>query len=100
MRADYDSEADALDIELVRFEHFERQESVHDTYCQVGFASGKPASVELLTPAEHLDLLAVVAKRYGLDGAALLAAAQAALAAPDRVVELNVGAPIARLISQ
>ncbi len=94
MRADYDSEADALDIELTLFKHFERQEQVHDSYCTVGFSDGRLVDVELLTPAEHLDLLAVVAERYEQDGSALLAAAKAALAAPDRVVELEVGAPI------
>lgn len=95
MRADYDSQADALDIELIPFEHFERQEQVHDTYCHVGFAKGVPASVELLNPAGQLDLLDVVADRYDLDGLALLAAAQAALAAPDRVVDLEVAARVA-----
>jgi len=95
MRADYDSEADALSIDLIQFELFERQECVHDTYCQVGFAKGVPANVELLNPAEQLDLLEVVAERYDLDGPALRAAAQAALAAPDRVVVLEVAAPIA-----
>jgi hypothetical protein len=95
MRADYDSEANALSIDLIQFELFERQECVHDTYCQVGFAKGVPANVELLNPAEQLDLLEVVAERYDLDGPALRAAAQAALAAPDRVVELEVAAPIA-----
>lgn len=94
MRADYDSEADALDIELVRFNLLEGQDSVDDTYCQVGFAGGLPASIELLVPAEHLDLLDVVASRYNLDGVALLAAAKAALAAPDRIVDLEVGARI------
>lgn len=94
MRADYDSAADALDIELTRFEHFERQEQVHDSYCMVGFSGGDPVDVELLTPAKHLDLLEVAAERYGLDAAALLAAAQAALAAPDRVVELEVAARV------
>jgi len=59
MRADYDSEADALDIELVRFKLLEGQDSVDDTYCQVGFAGGVPVCIELLTPAEHLDLLDV-----------------------------------------
>ena len=92
MRADYDSEADALSIDLIKFDLFERQESVHDTYCQVAFARGVPANVELLTPSEHLDLLEVAARRYDLDGAGLLAAAQAALAAPDRIVDLEVGA--------
>jgi hypothetical protein len=95
MRVDYDSEADALDIELFPFEHFERQEPVHDSYCQVGFAKGAPASVELLSPADHLDLLEVAAERYDLDGSALVAAAQAGLAAPDRVVKIEVGAPLA-----
>jgi hypothetical protein len=95
MRADYDSEANALSIDLTRFDLFERQEQVHDTYCHVGFAKGVPANVELLNPAEQLGLLDVVADRYDLDGEALLTAAQAALAAPDRVVELEVAAQVA-----
>jgi hypothetical protein len=40
MRADYDSEADALDLELVRFEHYDDQEQVDDDFCTVGFAGG------------------------------------------------------------
>jgi hypothetical protein len=94
MRADYDSEADALSIDLIQFDLIEHQDSVHDTYCQVAFAKGVPANIELLNPATHLDLLEVVAKHYELDGTALLAAAQAALAAPDRVVELQLGATL------
>lgn len=92
MRADYDSQADALSIELWRFEDYERQDQVDDDYCTVGFSRGKPASVSLLAPAKHLDLLDVAAERFGLDGMALIAGAQAALAAPDRVIELAVGA--------
>jgi hypothetical protein len=95
MRADYDSEANALDIELTPFKYFERQEQVHDSYCTVGFSDGRLVDVELLNPAEHLDLLDVAAERYDLDGAALRAAAQAALAAPDRVVKLEVAAQVA-----
>jgi hypothetical protein len=95
MRADYDSEAEALSIDLKQFEVYEGGEQIHDTYCHVGFADGGPANVELLNPVQHLDLLDVVAERYNLDGAALLAAAQAALAAPDRVIELEVAAPVA-----
>lgn len=94
MRADYDSQANALSIDLIQFDLFECQESVHDTYCQVAFAKGVPANVELLNPAGHLDLLEVAADRYDLDGPALLAAAQAALAAPDRIVDLEVGARV------
>jgi hypothetical protein len=95
MRADYDSQADALSIDLIQFDLFEYQESVHDTYCQVAFAKGVAANVELLNPAEHLDLLGVAADRYDLDAPALRAAAQAALAAPDRIVDLEVGAQVA-----
>lgn len=91
MRADYDSEADALSIDLIRFDLIEHQESVHDTYCQVAFAKGIPANIELLNPATHLDLLNAAAERYELDGAALLATARAALSAPDRIVELKLG---------
>lgn len=95
MRADYDSEADALSIDLVQFDRYERQDQVDDDYCVVGFAKGGPARVALLAPAKHLALLQVAAERYDLDGPALIAAAQAALAAPDRLVRLEVGAPIA-----
>jgi len=95
MRADFDSEADALSIELRRFDRYDHQEQVDDDYCTVGLAGGGPVHVELLDPDRHLDLLELAAERYGLDGTALIAAAQAALAAPDRVVELQVSAQVA-----
>lgn len=95
MRAVYDSQADALSITLRRFEHYDDQVEVDDDYCTVGFAGGGPVRVSLLSPAKHLDLLDVAAERYDLDGGALLAAAQAALATPDRVVELKVATQIA-----
>lgn len=95
MRADYDSEVDALSIELRRVERFDHQEQVDDDYCNVGIVGGRAVEVELLYPARHLDLLEVAAERYGLDGTALVAAAQAAIAAPDRVVELEVAARVA-----
>lgn len=90
MRADFDSEANALDLELVQFEHYDDQEQVDDDFCTVGFAGGQLVDVELLDPADHLDLLEVVADRYDLDGTALLAAAKAALAAPDRLVTMDL----------
>jgi uncharacterized protein YuzE len=95
MRADYDSEADALSIELRQVERFDHQEQVDDDYCNVGVVDGAVVNVELLYPARYLDLLETAAQRYDLDGIALLAAAQAALAAPDRVVELKVAARVA-----
>lgn len=90
MRADYDSEADALMIELRDVGRFDHGEQVDDDYCNVGIVGERVVAVELLYPAEHLDLLDVAAKRYELDGPALGAAAQAALAAPDRLVVMDV----------
>lgn len=90
MRADFDSEANALDLELVQFEHYDDQEQVDDDFCTVGFSGGRLVDVELLDPADHLDLLEVAADRYDLDGIALLAAAKAALAAPDRLVTMDL----------
>lgn len=95
MRADYDSEADALSIELRPFRHYDHQEQVDDDYCNVGIVGGDVVDVELLYPARYLNLLDVAAERYGLDGSALKAAALAALAAPDRVVKLEVAASVA-----
>lgn len=91
MKVDYDSEANALDIELTPFRYFERQEQIDDDYCTVGFSGGRLVDVELLNPADHLDLLEVAAERYGLDGQALVAAAKAGLAVPDRIVAIEVG---------
>ena len=90
MRADYDSKADALDLELVRFDHYDDQVQVDDDFCTVGFAGGRPVSVGLLYPARNLDLLELAAERYELDGTALLADAKAALAAPDRLVTMDL----------
>jgi hypothetical protein len=92
MRADYDSEADALSITLRQFKYYDDQEQVDDDYCNVGIVGGRAVDVELLYPARHLDLLEVAAERYDLDGTALVAAAQAALAAPDRLVVMDVHA--------
>jgi uncharacterized protein YuzE len=90
MRVDYDSKADALMIELCDVERVDRGEQVDDDYCNVGIVDGRVVSLELLYPVEHLDLLEVAAGRYTLDATALIAAAKAALAAPDRLVVLDV----------
>jgi hypothetical protein len=82
------------DTELRRIERLDRQEEVDDDYCVVGIVDGRVVNVSLLYPAKYLDLLEVAAERYDLDGTALIASAQAALAALDRLVELEVGAPI------
>lgn len=90
MKADYDSEADALSIELRQFRRYDRQEPVDDDNCHVGIVAGRPVDIELLYPARHLDLLRVAAEQFDLDGEALLAAARAALAAPDRLVTMDL----------
>ncbi len=92
MRADYDSEANALSIDLIEVDRWDEGEEIEDTYCYVAFSEGRLANVELLNPNDHLDLLGVVAERFNLDPVALRIAAQAALAAPDRSVTLDLGA--------
>jgi hypothetical protein len=90
MKADYDSEADALSITLARFKRYDHQEAVDENNCHVGIVDGSPVDIALLYPARHLDLLQAAADRYELDGIALLAIAQAALAAPDRLVTMDL----------
>lgn len=91
MHADYDSEANALEIILRKVEHFDGSDEVDDYYCHTGMVGGEAVNISLLNPAEHLDLLAIAAERYDLDAEELLATAQAALAAPDHLVEVSIG---------
>lgn len=93
MKADYDSQADALSIDLVDAPRWDTDEVVDDTYCHVAMRSGSAVNVELLNPHGNLHLLNEAARRYGIDPVALKAAAQAALSAPDRAVTLDVAAP-------
>jgi hypothetical protein len=91
MRADYDSKANALSIDLVDVKHWEGSEGVGERV-NVAFAAGRPANVELLYPDLGIEgALCEAADRFDLDGDALIAAARAAIAVPDRVVTLEVG---------
>jgi hypothetical protein len=93
MRAEYDSEADALSIDLMDVERWDgADEDVDDTYCHVATAGGEPANIELLNPREQLELLDLAAQRYELDAEQLRVLATAALAAPNRTVEVKLGA--------
>jgi hypothetical protein len=59
----------------------------------VAVSAGQPVEVQLLYPGMGIaEPLAAVAARYDLDGEALEAAAQSALAAPNRVVSVEVAA--------
>jgi hypothetical protein len=95
VRADYDSEADALSIDLCPHGCYDHQEAVDEDNCHVGIVGGRPVDVELLSPATHLDLLDAAAEQYELDGEALIAIAKAALTAPDRLITMDVSASLA-----
>jgi hypothetical protein len=93
MRADFDSQANAVAITLVAGKRADHGERVHERAI-VAVAGDLAVDVELLYPDQGIDEpLAQVALRYDLDRQALLAAAKAALAAPDRPVLLDVGGP-------
>ena len=93
MRAEYDSTANAISIAITDARHADASDEV-DARAIVALAEGKPVEVQLLYPDLGIAArpVAAVADRYELDREALHAAAQSALAAPDRVVILEVEA--------
>lgn len=92
MRADYDTAANAISIAIADATHADASDEAHERAI-VALDSGRPVEVQLLYPDLGIDRpLTVVAARYGLDREALLAAAQSALAAPDRLVTVEVEA--------
>lgn len=95
MKADFDSEANALSIDLIDGHRCDDAVEIDDTYCHVALWKGRVSNIELLNPADHLDLLPRAAERLELDSEALLAAARAALAAPDRLVTVEVASSAA-----
>jgi hypothetical protein len=93
MQAAYDSEANAISIALKPGVHAEKADSRHPR-AVVALSHGKPVEVQLLYPDLGLDEpLRTTARGYGLDPQVLIAAAQAALALPDRTVSLEIAAP-------
>lgn len=90
MRAEYDSKANAVSISLVGVERAERSDQVHERAI-LALGGNGPVELQLLYPDLGVDEpLAAVARAYDLDGEALFAAVNAALAAPDRSVTLDV----------
>jgi hypothetical protein len=91
MRADYDSQGDTIQIELERVDRLDYGDP--ETGAVVGFRDGRPVCIDVISARRCGvgDSLRAVADRYDLDAEALIAAAQAALAAPDRPVTLDVG---------
>jgi hypothetical protein len=87
MRAQYDSEANAISIELTKIEKADRADQAHKR-AVVAIRGDQPIELQLLYPDMGIaEPLAAVASRHGLDEEALAAAA---LAAPDRSVSVDV----------
>jgi hypothetical protein len=94
VQAEYDSTANAISIVITDVPHADKSDEVHQRAI-VALANGKPVEVQLLYPDLGIDEpLAAASARHGLDLEALAAAAQSALAAPDRVVKLEVAARV------
>lgn len=89
MKAYFDSEANAVSIDLLDVDHWDDGGEFDEYYCTVAFSRGRAANIGLLYPNEHLHLLEAVAERYRLDARALIDTAKAALAAPDRTVRIG-----------
>jgi hypothetical protein len=89
MKADFDSEANALAIELIDVDRWDDGDEFDEHYCNIAFSKGRLAYIGLLYPSENLHLLEAVAGSYDLDAEKLLALARAALAAPDRAVTIG-----------
>jgi hypothetical protein len=91
MKADYDSEGDTIQIELETVERLEFGREVENGAVVVHFLENRPVVVDVIgTGADFARPLQVAAGRHDLDAEALIAAARAALAAPDRAVTLDV----------
>lgn len=91
MKAYFDSEANAVSIDLLDVDHWDDGDEFDEYYCTIAFSNDRLANIGLLYPSEKLHLLGDVAQRYDLDASKLTAAARAALAAPDRTVTISDG---------
>ena len=86
MKAYFDSEANAVSIDLLAVEYWDDGDEFDEYYCTVAFSKGRLVNIGLLYPSEKLHLLEAVAKSYNLDDTSLIAAAKAALGSPDQTV--------------
>jgi hypothetical protein len=94
MKADYDSKGDTIQIDLLDpVGRVDYGDDEVDDWLVVSIRDGKPVRIDVIGTGGDLGTsLRRAGERYGLDSEALLAAAQAAVAAPDREVMLDVGA--------
>lgn len=90
MRAEFDSEANAISITLRGEGRALGADEVHERAI-VALADDQPIEVQVLYPDLGIDEpLERAAARYDLDVEALKAAARSALAAPDRRISVEV----------
>lgn len=94
MKADYESRFDTIQITLEAEGRLSGGSDVIDNgRVIVSFYENRPAMIDVIgTRNGFEDSLRVAAERNQLDAEALIAISRAALAAPDRPVELDVGA--------
>lgn len=91
MRVDYDSVGDTIQIELESVRRLGHGEVVENGAVIVGIFDDRPVMVDVIGTKDDFERpLRLAAERYHLDAEALIAAANAALAAPDRAVTLAV----------
>jgi hypothetical protein len=90
MRADYDSTANAISIVFSDMAVADASDEVHPR-AVVALRRGKPVELQVLYPDLGVaEPIAAAASRYELDREAIEAAAQSALAAPNRLVTVDV----------
>lgn len=89
MKAYFDSEANAVSIDLIEVDRWDDGGEFDENYCTIAFSQGRVANIGLLYPSENLHLLEAVGERYNLAAERLISAAKAALAAPDRKVTIS-----------
>jgi hypothetical protein len=97
MKADYDSQGDTIQIQLEEFRRPAYGEDVGNGAVVVSVHEDRPVMIDVIGTKKH-DFetpLRAAAEGYGLDAEALIAIARASLAAPDRPVQLDVGARLA-----
>jgi len=96
VRADYDSEGDTVQIVLAAVDRVDYGDDTVDDGLVIGMSGGKPVRIDVIGTGGDLGAaLGRAAQRLDLDSEALLAAARAAIAAPDREVVLDVGSRVA-----
>ena len=91
MRADYDKTADTIQIELEPTDRLDG-DVLPVPGVLVGIRDEKPVLIDVVGTGSGVEeRLSAVGKSLELDAEALIAAARAALSAPDRAVTVDVG---------